>query len=65
MVSSFVDEIDKSGTAVPSLSAPTGEKELVVAAKNGNEESFEIFVERYPTQDVRRRLAAHTRSGGR
>ena len=45
MVSSFVDEIDKSGTAVPSLSAPTGEKELVVAAKNGNEEAFEILVE--------------------
>jgi RNA polymerase sigma-70 factor (ECF subfamily) len=47
MLSSFGDEIDKSGTAVPSFSAPAGEKELVVAAKNGNEEAFEILVERY------------------
>jgi RNA polymerase sigma-70 factor (ECF subfamily) len=53
MVSSFVDEIDKSGTAVPSFSAPAEEKELVVAAKNGNEEAFEILVERY-----RRRIFA-------
>lgn len=47
MLSSFGDEIDKSGTAVPSFSAPAAEKELVVAAKNGNEEAFEILVERY------------------
>src|SRR5580693_3823574 len=47
MESSFVDAIDKSGTAVPSVSAPAGEKELVGAAKNGNEEAFEILVERY------------------
>ena len=53
MVPSLVDEIDKSGMAVPSFSAPAGEKELVVAAKNGNEEAFEILVERY-----RRRMFA-------
>jgi RNA polymerase sigma-70 factor (ECF subfamily) len=47
MASSFVHVIDKSGTATPSFSAPTGEKELVVAAKNGKEEAFEILVERY------------------
>jgi len=53
MLSSFVDEIDKSGTAVPSFSAPAGENELVAAAKNGNDEAFEILVERY-----RRRMLA-------
>ena len=46
MVSSFVDELDKSGTAAPSCSAPAGEKELVSAAKNGNDHAFEILVER-------------------
>ena len=37
MLSSFVDEVDKSGTAVPFFSAPEGEEALVIAAKNGNE----------------------------
>jgi hypothetical protein len=31
MLFSFVDEVDKSGTAVPSSSAPAGEKERPVA----------------------------------
>ena len=47
MLSSFGDKIDKSGTAVPPFSGPAGERDLVVAAKNGNEEAFEILVERY------------------
>jgi RNA polymerase sigma-70 factor (ECF subfamily) len=47
MVSSFVDEVDKSGTAAPSFSAPEGEEALVIAAKNGNDHAFEILVERY------------------
>jgi RNA polymerase sigma-70 factor (ECF subfamily) len=47
MASTFVHETDQSETAVPSFSAPAGEKDLVVAAKNGNEEAFEILVERY------------------
>jgi RNA polymerase sigma-70 factor (ECF subfamily) len=53
MISNFVDEIDKSGTAVPPFSGPAGERDLVVAAKNGNEEAFEILVER-----CRRRMFA-------
>jgi len=47
MVSSVVHEIDIPGTAVPSFSAPASENDLVVAAKNGNEEAFEILVARY------------------
>jgi len=47
MVSSFVDEIDKSGTAVPSFGASAGEEALFIAAKNGNEHAFETLVERY------------------
>jgi RNA polymerase sigma-70 factor (ECF subfamily) len=47
MISSFVDEIDKLGTAVPSFSAPEGEEALVIAAKNGNHHAFETLVERY------------------
>jgi RNA polymerase sigma-70 factor (ECF subfamily) len=47
MESSFVHEIDQSETVVPSFSAPAGEIDLVVAAKNGNEEAFEILVKRY------------------
>jgi hypothetical protein len=31
MVSSFVDEIDKSGTAAPSFSVPAGERERPMA----------------------------------
>ena len=47
MLSSFVDQIDKSGTAVPSISTLAKEEALVVAAKNGNEQAFEILVQRY------------------
>src|SRR5580704_17666285 len=47
MLSSFVDEVDKSGTAVPSFSASEGEEALVIAAKNGNDHAFETLVERY------------------
>jgi RNA polymerase sigma factor (sigma-70 family) len=47
MVSSLVDEIDKSGTAVRSFNAPEGEEALVIAAKNGNNHAFETLVERY------------------
>src|ERR1700733_8028821 len=53
MTSSFVDEVDKSGTAVPSFSASEGEEALVIAAKNGNDHAFETLVERY-----RRRMLA-------
>jgi len=45
MLSSFVDEIDKSGAAVPCTLAK--EEALVVAAGNGNEQAFEILIERY------------------
>ena len=47
MVSSFVHEIDKSGTAVPSFSTLAKEGTLVVAAGNGNEQAFEILGEHY------------------
>jgi RNA polymerase sigma-70 factor (ECF subfamily) len=47
MISSFVDAVDKSGTAVPSFSASEGEEALVIAAKNGNDHAFETLVERY------------------
>ena len=47
MVSSFADEVDNSGAAVPSFSAPEGEEALVIAAKNGNDHAFETLVERY------------------
>jgi hypothetical protein len=47
MVSSFVHEIDKSGTAVPSFSTLAKGEALVVAAGNGNEQEFEILGERY------------------
>jgi RNA polymerase sigma-70 factor, ECF subfamily len=53
MISSFVDEVDKSGTAVPSFSGSDGEEALVIAAKNGNDHAFETLVERY-----RRRMFA-------
>ena len=65
MISSFVDDVDKSGTAVPSLSAPAGEEALVIAAKSGNDHAFETLVERYRLQDAHRCLAAHARSGRR
>jgi RNA polymerase sigma-70 factor, ECF subfamily len=47
MLSSFVDEIVKPEPAAPSFCAPTGEEALVAAARNGNEQAFEILVERY------------------
>jgi len=47
MLSSFVDEIVNPEPAVPSRCAPTGEEALVAAARNGNEQAFEILVERY------------------
>jgi RNA polymerase sigma-70 factor (ECF subfamily) len=47
MLSSFVDGTDKSGTSIPSLSPPAGDETLVLAAKNGNEQAFEILVERH------------------
>jgi RNA polymerase sigma-70 factor (ECF subfamily) len=47
MLSSFVDEVDKSATSIPSFCAPEGEEALVIAAKDGNEHAFEILVERY------------------
>jgi len=53
MLSSLVDEVDKSGTATNSLSTSAAEGALVIAAKNGNERAFETLVERY-----RRRMLA-------
>jgi RNA polymerase sigma-70 factor (ECF subfamily) len=47
MLSSFVDGTDKSGTSIPSFSPPAGDETLVLAAKNGNEQAFEILVERH------------------
>jgi RNA polymerase sigma-70 factor (ECF subfamily) len=47
MVSSFVDETNKSATAVTSIGILAKEEALVVAAKNGNEQAFEILVQRY------------------
>jgi RNA polymerase sigma-70 factor (ECF subfamily) len=53
MLPSFVNEIDKPEAAVASFSAPAREEALVIAAKNGNEQAFEILVKRY-----RRRMVA-------
>jgi RNA polymerase sigma-70 factor (ECF subfamily) len=54
MLSNFVFEIGKSETAVPFFNnAAVEEKELVAAARDGNEEAFEILVKRY-----RRRIFA-------
>lgn len=50
---SLRDEIEKPEAAVASFSGPAGEEALVAAAKNGNEEAFEILIERY-----RRRILA-------
>ena len=47
MLSSFVDETNKSATAVTSIGILAKEEALVVAAGNGNEQAFEILVERY------------------
>jgi RNA polymerase sigma-70 factor, ECF subfamily len=53
MLPSFVDEIDTPEAAAPSFCAPTAEGTLVVAAKKGDEQAFEILVKRY-----RRRMLA-------
>jgi RNA polymerase sigma-70 factor (ECF subfamily) len=47
MLSSFVDGTDKSGTSIPFFSPLAGDETLVLAAKNGNEQAFEILVERH------------------
>jgi RNA polymerase sigma-70 factor, ECF subfamily len=47
MLSSFVGGTDTSGTSIPSFSPPAGDETLVLAAKNGNEQAFEILVERH------------------
>jgi hypothetical protein len=47
MLSSFIDGTAKSGTAAPTFSALATEETLVVAPRNGNEQAFEILVERY------------------
>ena len=47
MQSTFVDEIDAPEPAAPSFCAPTAEATLVVGAKNGNEQAFEVLVQRY------------------
>jgi RNA polymerase sigma-70 factor, ECF subfamily len=47
MLSSLVQEADKSGTSIPSFCPPAGDETLVLAAKNGNEQAFEILVERH------------------
>jgi RNA polymerase sigma-70 factor (ECF subfamily) len=47
MLSSFVNGTNKSGTSIPSFSPPAGDETLVLAAKNGNEQAFEILVERH------------------
>ena len=47
MLSSCLDEIDKPEAALSSFSAPAGDETLVLAAKNGNEQAFEILVECY------------------
>jgi RNA polymerase sigma-70 factor (ECF subfamily) len=47
MLSSFVDETDKSSTSIPSLSPPAGDETLVLAAKGGNEQAFETLVKRH------------------
>jgi len=47
MLSSFVDGTDTSGTSIPSFNPPAGEETLVLAAKGGNEQAFEILVERH------------------
>jgi RNA polymerase sigma-70 factor (ECF subfamily) len=53
MLSSCMDQIDKPEAPLCSFGAPAGDEALVLAAKNGNEQAFEILVERY-----RRRIFA-------
>jgi DNA-directed RNA polymerase specialized sigma24 family protein len=47
MLSSFADGTDKSGTPIPSFSPLAGDETLVLAGKNGNDQAFEILVERH------------------
>jgi RNA polymerase sigma-70 factor, ECF subfamily len=47
MLSSFVDGTNKSETSIPSFCPTAGDETLVLAAKNGNEQAFEILVERH------------------
>jgi RNA polymerase sigma-70 factor (ECF subfamily) len=47
MLSSFVEGTDESGPSIPSYSPPARDETLVLAAKNGNEQAFEILVERH------------------
>jgi RNA polymerase sigma-70 factor, ECF subfamily len=47
MLSSFVDGTDKSETSIPSFCPTAGDETLVLAAKNGDEQAFEILVERH------------------
>src|SRR5580692_10017691 len=47
MLSSFVDGTDKSETSIPSFCPTAGDETLVLAARNGNEQAFEILVERH------------------
>jgi RNA polymerase sigma factor (sigma-70 family) len=47
MPTSCSDEIGKPEAAFSSFSAPAGDEELVLAAKNGNEQAFEILAERH------------------
>jgi RNA polymerase sigma-70 factor (ECF subfamily) len=50
MLSSGSDKIDKSEAVLLSFSGPAGDEALVLAAKNGNEQAFEILVERHRRQ---------------
>ena len=63
MLSSFVDEIDKSGAAVPCTLAK--EEALVVAAGNGNEQAFEILGEHYRHRSSRADFTVATWMTGR
>src|SRR5580704_1153670 len=53
MLTNCMDQIDKPEAALCSFGAPAGDEALVLAAKNGNEQAFEILVERH-----RRKLLA-------
>jgi RNA polymerase sigma-70 factor, ECF subfamily len=47
MLSTVVDQIDAPQAAIASFSDPEGEETLVTAARNGNEQAFEILVKRH------------------
>lgn len=53
MRTSCSNQIDEPAAALSSFRGPAGDEALVLAAKNGNEQAFEILVERY-----RRRMLA-------